>query len=73
MNVTFILEKNQIFILHTWLFAYKKARQSNWQQDVLDRYRFREKIKNSEKMLTYVFDKNYRKKIFEERFNNIQV
>ena len=68
-RVTF---NEQIFVhsLFVWAYAYKKARQSNYEQQILDRYRFKNRIKDAENILETVFDKKHRTKIFKERFDS---
>ena len=51
-----------------WSFAYKKARKSDYEQCVLDRYRFENRIKYAEKYLTKVLEKSHRQEIYQNLF-----
>lgn len=58
-------------IMHTlfvWKYAYQKARESDYEQNMLDRYRFQNRIKYAENLLKDVLEKNYRNKIYNDRF-----
>lgn len=67
-TVKFNEEKNVVYTLFTWEYAYRKARESNYEQYILDRYRFQNKIKYVENLLKDVLEEKNRNKIYIERF-----
>lgn len=71
-KVKFNCDKNKIYHIIAWSFAYKQARKSNYQQFVLDRYRFQDRVNKTGKTLEKILEPNYRKKIFEERFASLK-
>ena len=44
-------ERVIIYPLYVWNFAYREARKSTWMQEAIDRYRFRRRIQELEKLL----------------------
>ena len=67
-TVTFNEKKNSIFTLFVWSYAYRKARESDYEQYVLNRYRFQNRMKYAENLLKNVLEENYRNKVYNERF-----
>ena len=43
-----------------WNFASKQSRKGEWQQIVIDRFRFQQRIKTIEKSISYIFDPKHR-------------
>lgn len=68
-SVNFSDERNRIYILVKWQFAYRQARKGDNGKTYLDRLRFEKRIIQSEIILHLIFDKELRSKIFNERFN----
>ena len=66
-KVTFS-EKILVHTLFVWNYAYQKARESDYEQNMLDRYRFQNRIKYAENLLKDVLEKNYGNKIYNDRF-----
>jgi len=66
--VTINEDKNHVYYLVVWKYAYKKARKGEFQKAYLDRIRFKRKIEEMEKTLCSVFDLNHRCTIYNERF-----
>ena len=71
-RVEFNCDKNKIYYIIAWSFAYKQARKSNYEQLALDRYRFQDRVNKTGKTLNKILEPNYRNKIFEERFANFK-
>lgn len=67
-QVTFNADLNKVHILLAWSFAYRKARESDYAQCILDRYRFQNRIKYTKNLLRGVLEDGYRNKIYSERF-----
>lgn len=67
-QVTFNENENRIHLLFAWSFAYRKARINNYEQHVLDRYRFQNRINFTENVLNCILRQNFRNKIYNERF-----
>jgi len=67
-RVTFNEEKNIIYPLFCWSFAYKKARQNDYEKFILDRYRFEKRIKCVEMLLNSILIESHRNKVYNERF-----
>ena len=70
-KVTFNENKNTIRRTFTWSFAHRQARQSNFQQLILDRCRFQRRIGEMKMILDGILERDYRNKIYEERFVDI--
>ena len=52
--------KPTIHVMVMWRFAYKKARQGNWDFVVADRYRFIQRCFNVERIIGYIFQPMHR-------------
>lgn len=63
------IDKNQVYKLVKWDFAYREARKSDFQKTYLDRLRFQRRILDCESNLNYIFNKNHRDQVYFERFN----
>ena len=68
-SVTIDEDKNEVYLLVKWAFAYREARKSNYQQQFADRIRFRDRIMFCEKILSPLFDVAHRTKIYVDRFH----
>lgn len=55
--------------MRTWDFAYRQARKGEWEMAARDRERFKKRIHETEDVLSIVFDKNVRDRVYQERFN----
>lgn len=62
--------KPEVHVMRTWDFAYRQARKGEWEMAARDRERFKKRIHETENVLSIVFDKNLRDRVYEERFNN---
>ena len=56
--------ETEIHYMIYWNFAYKTARKGHWQTFALDRFRFQNRIQNSEKILKPIFNNLHRLKIW---------
>lgn len=65
-KVTFNENQNQKYILCTWLFAYQSARQSLWEQEALDRIRFKKRVESSAMYLNPVLNVEHRNKVYKK-------
>lgn len=70
-SVTFDEEKNIVHQTFVWAFAYREARKSDFQQLMLDRYRFQRRIEKIKTTLDMILESNFRNKIVHERFINL--
>ena len=67
-SVKFNEDKNAVYLLVVWNYAYREARKSNFQQQYLDRLRFERRIRQSEDLICKILDKHHRNVIYRERF-----
>lgn len=58
----------KIHHLHTWTFAYRAARKSNWEQAARDRHRFERRIERNEVVISPILSIIHRTQIFRLRF-----
>lgn len=68
-TVTFNL-KPEVHVMRAWDFAYRQARKGEWEMAARDRDRFNKRIHETEDVLSIVFDKNLRDRVYQERFNH---
>lgn len=61
--------KPEVHVMRTWDFAYRQARKGEWEIAARDRERFKNRIHETGKVLSTVFDKNLRDKVYKERFS----
>lgn len=61
--------KPEVHVMRTWDFAYRQARKGEWDVAARDRERFKKRIRETEDVLSIVFDKNVRDRVYQERFN----
>lgn len=61
--------KPEVHVMRTWDFAYRLARKGEWEMAARDRERFKKRIHETEDVLSIVFDKNVRDRVYQERFN----
>lgn len=59
----------EVHVMRTWDFAYRQARKGDWEMAARDRERFKKRILKTEDVLSIVFDKNVRDRVYQERFN----
>lgn len=59
----------EVHVMRTWDFAYRQARKGDWEMAARDRERFRKRILKTEDVLSIVFDKNVRDRVYQDRFN----
>ena len=57
--------KDKIYNMYVWKYAYKNARIGSWEIFARDRYRFQRRIKDCESILSKILDDNHRKKMYE--------
>lgn len=67
-RVTFDENQNKVNLLYVWNFAYNQARKSKWQEFLLDRIRFQNKIKMFEKQSIIIFSKQHRNYVYNHYF-----
>lgn len=67
-SVKFDESKNTVHVMVVWAFAYRKAREFNY-EDFSNNMHFKRRIENMDTLLKHIFDVNYRNKIYMERFN----
>lgn len=60
-------EKNKVFNLVAWSFAYREARKSDYL--TVNRLHFQRRIQLCEEKMTQIFSNVHRMKIYNERFN----
>lgn len=65
-KVTFNLELNQTKLMVVWKYAAKKARMNDWEQEVMDRIRFKDRIVNLAKIINPILDFKHRCKIYKK-------
>ena len=66
-RVTFNEKNNKLYIMHTWLYAYKNARKGYcWIQCSIDRERFKKRINKLEPIITKILDHSHREKIYRK-------
>lgn len=58
--------------MHTWTFAYRQSRISDWEEKMLDGIRFKTRIRNVNKLLEKYLDVDYRLNIYQERFSIVE-
>ncbi|XP_065082493.1 uncharacterized protein PPP1R15 [Ochlerotatus camptorhynchus] len=61
--------KPEVHVMRTWDFAYRQARKGEWEMAARDRERFKKRIHETEDVLSRVFNKNVRDRVYLERFN----
>jgi hypothetical protein len=62
-------EKAIVYNMFVWSFAYCESRKGYcWIMASVDANRFKRRIKKSESLLGNIFDANFRKRVYEERF-----
>ena len=69
-SVTFQEEKNKLYVLVQWNFAYKQARKCEFRTYYLDRLRFEKRINNCKIILDPILSKEHRTKMYLTRFAN---
>lgn len=69
-SVNFNEDLNMVHLLVVWNYASRQARKSEYQKHYLDRLRFEKRIEKSENILCKIFDVNFRKLIYKQRFEN---
>lgn len=62
--------KPEVHVMRTWDFAYRQARKGEWEMAARDRERFKKRIHETEDVLSIVFDKNVRDRVYQERFKD---
>lgn len=67
-SVSFNENKNKVYVLITWKFAYNSARKKYWEFYAIDRIRFRRRIQLISQIVNPVLDQVHRYKIYKERF-----
>lgn len=67
-KVRFNEDNNQIYYMIVWRYAYETARKPFWEIVALDNFRFRTRIKNIERSLSKILNKDHRNTIYDERF-----
>nr|XP_029716921.1 uncharacterized protein LOC109425646 [Aedes albopictus] len=60
----------KVYVIRAWDFAYRQARKGEWEMAARDRERFKKRIQETGNILSSVFDKNLRDKVYEERFSS---
>lgn len=70
-SVNFNEDLNMIHLLVVWNYASRQARKSEYQKHYLDRLRFEKRIEKSENILCKIFEVNFRKLIYKQRFENL--
>lgn len=63
-------DKLQVKTMYVWPFASRQARRGYWHWIIWDRKMFEKRCKVIECEISYIFNKNFRQKIYNERFNN---
>jgi Phosphatase-1 catalytic subunit binding region. len=66
-KVTFSGNKDQLYLMLTWRYAYHASRKKYWEIVAVDRHRFERKIADLAIILNPILDVNHRRKIFTER------
>lgn len=59
----------EVHVIRAWDFAYRQARKGEWEMAARDRERFKKRIQETENVLSSVFDKKLRDKVYKERFS----
>jgi hypothetical protein len=57
----------KIHYMVAWPYAYNQSRKGGWEVVVADRHRFRRRIRQSESLLSKVFQEHHRKMLEKER------
>lgn len=71
-RVQFSDSSNVVYTMYTWSYAYREARRGRWQQDILDRMRFKRRLTDIELIVSRVLDKEHRYRVYRDRFENIE-
>lgn len=61
-KVTFREDRNKVYYMITWDFAYRAARRCN----MLDRIRFDHRIQETAKIINPILDVNHRNNMYEK-------
>lgn len=69
-KVTFNEDKNEVYNMVVWNFAYRKAREDIYKFFRLDRLRFQRRIQHAEILLSDILNYNHRCRIYNLRFRN---
>lgn len=55
----------EVHLLIHWSYAYKSARKKYWEFYALDRFRFRNRIKNMDRIISPILNNQHRQNIYE--------
>lgn len=67
-RVKFDESRNQIYVTHTWLYAYKQTRRGPWETFARDRYRFQRLVNSVTNSISRILSNAHRERIYLDRF-----
>lgn len=67
-KVSFSDKPPKVHVMRVWSFAARQARRGNWEQDAMDRDRFKRKIADVDMAVSWVLKPQHRRRIMFQRF-----
>ncbi|XP_063372252.1 uncharacterized protein LOC134660439 [Cydia amplana] len=67
-KVSFSEKPPKVHVMRVWSFAARQARRGNWEQDAMDRDRFKRKIADVDMAVSWVLKPQHRRRIMFQRF-----